>query len=144
MKKVVLLLAGLCIVFFAKGQPIIDPSNTPGYDAQKLANIGPGSYTGPSLLADSSDYHPGSVATFTGSGFLPGEQIEMHIVHTLPPSPGTHHQPWTITADANGDFVCTWLVGNDCFGQHLIGTATGLVSGLIASINFTSMCLLLF
>lgn len=137
MKRIVTLLTIACIALSVNSQTIINPSGTPGYDAQKMMSVNPTGSTGASLLTDSADYHPGSVATFTGAGFIPGETIEMLVLHTLPPSGGPAHQPWTVTADANGEFVTTWIVGNDCFGQHLIGTATGQISALMASISFT-------
>jgi hypothetical protein len=137
MKKIVILLAISCIVFSVNSQTIINPSATPGYDAQKLLQTNTSGSTGASLLADSADYQPGSLATFTGSGFIPGETIDMFVEHVIPPSTGPAHQPWTTVADANGDFVTTWIVGNECFGQHLLGSATGQISGQVATVAFT-------
>src|SRR6187549_1681208 len=99
MKKIVILLTITCIAFIVNGQTIVNPSNTPGYDAQKLSSIYSAGDPGASLTADSTDYHPGSTVTFTGGGFLPGETVSMNVEHSMPPTVGPTHQPWTVTAD---------------------------------------------
>ncbi|MEO6732074.1 MAG: T9SS type A sorting domain-containing protein [Ferruginibacter sp.] len=79
------------------------------------------------LVSDKADYAPGTTATFTGSGFQPGEQVKLLVLHYDGTSDGgADHQPWMVTADASGAFVTTWHVcEDDCVGSLLRATADG-------------------
>ncbi|MFV5686974.1 beta strand repeat-containing protein, partial [Flavobacterium sp. GB2R13] len=91
------------------------------------------------LTSDQPDYAPGTTATFTGSGFQPGEQVTVIVLHYDGTSDGgLDHQPWEVTADADGNFVTTWHVcEDDCVGSTLRATADGITSGLHADVVFT-------
>ncbi|MFV8367918.1 HYR domain-containing protein, partial [Flavobacterium sp. XS1P27] len=65
------------------------------------------------VSTDLLDYPPGATAIITGSGFLAGEDVELHVHHSDGDPLGTdpqHHLPWFVTADANGDFTTSWYV----------------------------------
>ncbi|MFV8380024.1 hypothetical protein ACNQGA_14755, partial [Flavobacterium sp. LB3R33] len=65
------------------------------------------------VSTDLLDYPPGATAIITGSGFLAGEYVELHVHHSDGDPLGTdpqHHLPWFVTADANGDFTTSWYV----------------------------------
>ncbi len=50
--------------------------------------------TQPTLTSDKPDYAPGTTATFTGSGFQPGEQVKLIVLHYDGTSDGgADHQP---------------------------------------------------
>ncbi|MCG2612497.1 SprB repeat-containing protein, partial [Flavobacterium sp. SM15] len=91
------------------------------------------------LVSDQMDYPPGATATFTGSGFEPGEQVIMLVLHyDGTPNTGTDHDSWMVTADEAGNFITTWVVcEDDCLGSTLIATADGLSSNLHAEVIFT-------
>ena len=93
------------------------------------------------LTSDSADYHPGSTATLTGTGFQPGETVKMQVLHAdYQPgdSIGADHEPWYVTADSAGGFVTTWHVcEDDCLGKLLRATADGQTSLLHAETFFT-------
>src|SRR6476661_2420011 len=68
------------------------------------------------LISDQADYPPGSTVTLTGTGFQAGETVKVQVVHDSiagDNDTSAAHQPWTITADANGNFTTTWLVPPD-------------------------------
>src|SRR5205823_3952254 len=58
---------------------------------------------------------------------------------TLDNNTSTNHEPWTVTADANGGFTTVWNIpaNEDELGATLDATATGLTSGLMAQTSFT-------
>ncbi|MDI6051256.1 hypothetical protein QLS31_15620, partial [Flavobacterium sp. XS2P24] len=75
-----------------------------------FANVAFGQAT---VSTDLLDYPPGATAIITGSGFLAGEYVELHVHHADGDPLGTdpqHHLPWFVTADANGDFTTSWYV----------------------------------
>jgi hypothetical protein len=130
MMKSVIYHSGFLIILlmsfvFSNGQAVSDPSTTAGYDQAKLSAILPSAVSPQSLTTDQADYQPGSVVTFTGSGFQSGEIIVLRITHD--PTGGDDntsaaHQPWNIFADASGNFVATWTVplDQDERGAHLV------------------------
>ncbi len=91
------------------------------------------------LISDKDDYAPGTTATLTGSGFQAGEQVKMQVLHADgTPATGADHDPWYVTADANGNFVTTWHVcEDDCVGSTLRATADGQSSKRHAEVVFT-------
>ncbi len=79
--------------------------------------------------------------TITGSGFGPSDTVtcqvlQLNCVFDNQTSPA--HQPWTVTADTNGNFTTTWTVpaDQDELGSTLQLTASGNPSGLTASATF--------
>src|SRR6516225_8021311 len=90
------------------------------------------------VQTDQPDYPPGSTATITGSGFQAGETVQLQVVNlTNPGDTGPEHDPWTVTADADGNVTTTWYVTEDELGATLKLTATGLSSGATAYTVFT-------
>src|SRR5262249_34570811 len=90
------------------------------------------------LTSDHLDYAPGDPATLTGTGFQPGETVTVRVVNA-DGSPNSNDAPFTVTADANGNFVTVWIVPADssALGQMLLATADGQSSGLHAECTFT-------
>ncbi|WP_291099634.1 MULTISPECIES: beta strand repeat-containing protein, partial [unclassified Flavobacterium] len=93
------------------------------------------------ITSDRPDYLPGTTATFTGSGFQPGETVSIQVLHSdIYPvdTAGVEHQPWNVTADASGNFVTTWQVSlTHCLGKLLRATAIGQSSGENVWTEFT-------
>ena len=90
------------------------------------------------IWTDRSDYLPQSTATIFGSGFLPGETVQLQVLHTTgDPASFANDDPWLVTDGTNGGFQTTWFVANDCVGATLLVTATGLTSGETAQTTFT-------
>jgi len=88
------------------------------------------------LTSDLQDYPPFSYVYFSGTGFEPGETVNMIVVQ-LDPNPAAY-EPWDVVADENGNINTSWYI----FSEELIGatmqaTATGQTSGLTASTTFT-------
>src|SRR3569832_50482 len=60
------------------------------------------------LTSDTSDYAPGTVCTLTGSGFGAGETVTLVVHHADgTPDSGADHDPWSVTADDNGNLKTT-------------------------------------
>src|SRR5438093_13448364 len=101
------------------------------------------------VTTDQSDYPPGDTAYITGGGFLAGETVQLQVLHTTTPNDDATspaHQPWEVTADAQGNFTSTWYVPTDQdeLGATLELTATGQSSGLVARTQFTDATPTLF
>ncbi|MGL5940608.1 MAG: DUF4347 domain-containing protein, partial [Waterburya sp.] len=101
----------------------------------------------PSVTTDKQDYAPGSTAKISGDNFLPGETIELQVVHNDDvPNTGGGHDPWQVTdggdgdldGKVNGSFQTTWYVNpDDSLNSSFDLTAFGLNSGNFASHVFT-------
>ena len=144
MKKISTFIAGLVILCLpARSQTITDPSNTPGYDQQKIASINRIPIDGQILFTDSLDYHPGSTVTINGAGFQAAETVEFRVIHangTFDNETSAAHQSWTAIADNSGGFQTTWIVpvGPAEEGSHLKLTSEGMASGYRSVALFTS------
>ena len=92
------------------------------------------------VTSDKPDYAPLSNAVFTGSGFAPNEDVVLKVKNMTQPcgtvSADSSYIPWTVKADADGNFVTNWTVCN-CAGDSLKLRATGQSSGLIAVVKFS-------
>jgi hypothetical protein len=82
------------------------------------------------VTTDLPDYPPGSTVIITGSGFLAGESVKLQVLHydiNGDNDASAAHQPWYVTADADGNISSTWLVplDEDEFGATLFLTADG-------------------
>ena len=95
------------------------------------------------VKTDLDDYPPGSTAIITGTGFQPGEVVELHVHHAVGDSLGTdpqNHQPWFVTADSLGGFTTSWHVPSvtegDAYGATLLLHAHGDM-GSVAEWTFT-------
>src|SRR5207245_8898679 len=87
------------------------------------------------IKTDKADYPPGTTVNITGSGWQPGETVQMSLVE-VPDLDGDSPIPLTATADANGNisnssFTTDW---NDA-GIKLTLTAVGSASQ--AQMKFT-------
>ncbi len=92
----------------------------------------------PSVATDKPDYPPRSTAQISGSGFAPGEIIQLQVLNlTTPGDNGPEHDAWQITNGVDGNFQATWYVTDNEANQTLRLTATGLTSGLTAQMTFT-------
>src|SRR5207253_3080272 len=88
------------------------------------------------LTTDQEDYQPYTYVYFTGTGFTPGETVNMIVVQ-LSPNPASY-EPWDVVADANGNFETSWYIfSEDLIGATMQATATGQSSNLTASATFT-------
>ena len=88
------------------------------------------------LTTNLDDYPPYSYVYIDGTGFEPGETVNMIVVELDPVQQS--FQPWDVVADENGNISTSWYI----FSEELIGatmqvTATGQTSGLTASATFT-------
>src|SRR5262245_6868115 len=89
----------------------------------------------PTLTIDREDYPPLSYVYISGTGFEPGESVNMIAVE-LQREP-TAFQPWDVLADENGNFETSWYIfSEDLVGATMQVTATGESSGLTASAQF--------
>ncbi len=100
--------------------------------ARNLQNESPND--APSLTTDREDYAPYTYVYFKGTGFQPGETVNMIVVETNPNQPS--FQPWDVVADANGNFQTSWYVfSSDFIGASFQATATGDSSQLSAVVT---------
>jgi FG-GAP-like repeat/PLAT/LH2 domain/FG-GAP repeat len=85
------------------------------------------------------DYAPGSTALIGGSGFSPGEMVDLQVLHSDGrPSSDASHAPWTVVADAAGAIGTSWLVDPlDGGGSAFELTASGETSHATARTQFT-------
>src|SRR5881409_2353444 len=91
----------------------------------------------PTLTTDREDYPPYSYVYFTGTGFQPGETVDMIVVETDPVQQS--FEPWTVVADENGNFTTSWYISSPkiFLAPRFQATATGQSSQLTASATFT-------
>src|SRR6266404_6499521 len=86
----------------------------------------------PTLTTDREDYPPYSYVYFHGAGFEPGETVDMIVAETDPVQQS--FEPWTVVADANGEFDTSWYIfSNEFQGATFQATATGESSQLTES-----------
>ena len=91
---------------------------------------------GPTLTTDQEDYPPYSYVYMTGTGFQPGETVDMIVVELDPTQES--FEPWQVVADENGEIHTSWYIfSTDFIGATLQATATGESSQLTASATFT-------
>ena len=92
--------------------------------------------SGATLTTDQEDYQPYTYVYISGTGFTPGETVNMIVVETAP-DPAAF-EPWDVVADANGNFDTSWYIfTEDLIGATMQVTATGQSSNLTASATFT-------
>src|SRR5206468_3306201 len=104
--------------------------------AQQSVQEGEAPNEGPTLTTDREDYPPYSYVYFTGTGFQPGETVNMIVVELDPIQQS--FQPWDVVADENGNFQTSWYISSEeLIGATMQVTATGQTSGLTASATFT-------
>ena len=91
------------------------------------------------VVTDRPDYAPGDTVWIMGSGFFFGEPVSVQITHVDEEvTGGEGHDAWTVQASSSGEFITHWEVPyDDNVGESLKVTATGQVSGLVATFLFT-------
>src|SRR5574338_1260475 len=65
------------------------------------------------ISTDQADYPPGATVIITGTGFQPGEQVKLQVIHYLANGDNdtsAAHQPWYVTADPSRNVNSTWTV----------------------------------
>ena len=91
------------------------------------------------VMTDQMDYPPGSTAQISGSGWQPGDNIQLQVTHTdgnQDVSPAD--DPWTVVAADDGTISSSWYVDPDSStGDSLELTATDLTTGDVATQLFT-------
>jgi len=65
------------------------------------------------LTTDLQDYPPFSYVYFSGTGFQPGETVNMIVVETDPIQES--FEPWDVVADENGEFDTSWYIFSEEF-----------------------------
>jgi hypothetical protein len=89
------------------------------------------------VTTDRSDYPPGTTVVITGSGWLPGETVELTL-HEVLEEPVHPDLVLYAVADQNGTFVNSEFAPDDHdVGVTFILTAVGLTSGYTARTSFT-------
>src|SRR5256714_14453628 len=88
------------------------------------------------LTTDQEDYQPYTYVYITGTGFAPGETVNMIVVQ-LSPNPASY-EPWDVVADANGNIDTSWYIfSEDLIGATMQAPATGQPPGFSPSPTFT-------
>src|SRR5437870_285332 len=74
-----------------------------------LLNPAQAAETAPSVTTDQPDYPPGSIVFITGGGFTPGETVQLQVIHVGDTNSdndiSSAHEPWQVTADADGALI---------------------------------------
>jgi len=103
------------------------PRHEASYNTTQLSN------DPPEVRTDRSEYAPGDVVYITGSGFAPGELVQLQVSYVSTGSAksfrvasfttASGHEPWSVTADDEGEFLASWLVEEDSLNQTIRLTA---------------------
>ncbi|MGE5316484.1 MAG: hypothetical protein ACM3ME_00715, partial [Chloroflexota bacterium] len=94
------------------------------------------SYSQCSVATDKEDYWPGETVIITGTGWLPGEAVQLTLVH-LDPIPTHDHESWFTWADSAGNIYDTWFVEEQELGTSFRLEALGVESDCYAECFFT-------
>src|SRR5205085_6325491 len=98
------------------GKKLYEPLNTQVFNlvTQRAAEAhNPDIPNDATLTTDQQDYPPYSYVYFHGSGFQPGETVDMLVAETDPVQQS--FDPWTVGADATGEFDTSWYVFSSDF-----------------------------
>src|SRR5687767_5080590 len=91
----------------------------------------------PSLTAERAQYAPGTLAVFSGSGFLPNESVQMSVTFASGAPLGSDHDFWNAVADTSGRFTTSWHVSEDQGVRSMLwASAHGASSGTYAGTSF--------
>lgn len=93
------------------------------------------------VITDRADYFFGETAQINGTGFGPGETVQLQVLHEEGSAGSNAHaqnQAWQVRADTAGNLSAEWLVEDpDAIGASYVLMAVGLESGLAAQTQFT-------
>src|SRR5207247_3131504 len=103
------------------------------------------------VSTDYDDYPPGTPVGITGNGFLPGETVQLQVLHIGNDGGDNEtsgvHAPWSVTDGGEGDLdgkldgnvETVWNIpfDEDELGATLEVTAKGVTSGLETKATFT-------
>jgi hypothetical protein len=90
------------------------------------------------IQTDKFDYQPGETAIIAGTGFAPGENVTLQVLHANGLVDGDGHEPFTVLADGSGNIDAQWFVNpDDSSGATFLLTAVGQTSGRTARAVFT-------
>lgn len=106
--------------------------------ALALGVAGAHAQNAPSIITNAEDYLPGETVIMMGSGFQPGETVDISIAIDDDEN-GVHigDYDWMVElADDTGDFITFWTVPAEAYGMTLRATALGLSSGSVATHTF--------
>ncbi|MFC0262871.1 hypothetical protein, partial [Fontibacter flavus] len=89
------------------------------------------------ITTDKDDYAPGETAIITGTGWLPGETVELDFEHIGDFIPDHEHVYKYVTADDAGNIYFEWYVDEKELGTTFHLMARGQTSGFYAETYFT-------
>ena len=91
------------------------------------------------VMTDQLDYQPGDTVFIIGSGFAPGETVFLQVINGDGQGlSGPWGEPWTASADQDGNVLTTWEVcPEECFEAVLHLMALGETSNEFAEAFFT-------
>ncbi|MDH4033203.1 MAG: hypothetical protein OEV80_05335, partial [candidate division Zixibacteria bacterium] len=91
------------------------------------------------VATDAPNYLIGTTVDIDGSAFGPDEFVTVQVTELDgTPIAGASGMPWSVSSDALGGFVTTWLVDYQGTSSELLLTATGQESGATASTTFVA------
>lgn len=113
----------------------LSSSPSPSPAAAGIAPQEGGPVAFPFLAADKSDYQPGEMVTFSGTGWLPGETVTIEVAE----DPSTHEAvSLTAVADADGKFAdAQYTAESHGVALACIAAAAGQTSGNSTRTRFT-------
>ena len=88
------------------------------------------------VTTDKSDYSPGEYVIVTGTGWTPGETVELHFDETPLVCPNNHIR-YTIANSQGNIYYAQFLINTHHLGVSFVLTAIGQTSHLTAQTTFT-------
>src|SRR5687767_6131458 len=88
------------------------------------------------VMTDKPDYQPGDYVIVTGTGWEPGETVELDFEETPSVCPNGHLR-YTVADDDGNILYDDFLINTYHLGVSFVLTATGQSSGLTAQTTFT-------
>ena len=88
------------------------------------------------VTTDKLDYIPGEYVIVTGTGWEPGETVDLDFHETPKVCTNDHHVRTTVADEDGNIYYDQFLINDHHLGVHFVLTATGLSSGLVAVTEF--------
>jgi hypothetical protein len=108
---------------------VVDDTTIPEEPVEENADVNSEVPAGPVVTTDKAEYDPGDQVNMSGSGFQPGESVEVSFMT----ADNTVETTIVVTADENGNILVGYtILGSDSYTV----SATGISSGLIANTSF--------